>query len=195
MCLGSGRVTGIICYDLEEGKLRNYTLKNFPFISTNVQSFVFDNSGTLWIGCYGDGLFFSKDRLQTLHPYVSPVDNQKTYENDVVIGLVKGAYNCLYVGSLKGGVKELNLTSNKLHDLLSEDENGESVFVANCWSLLIMNCGLVQNRDSIFIIFEWVNMFICAVRSTTLILCPIMLFIPCVRIERVVSGLDLILEV
>lgn len=68
---------GLFCYDLEEGKLRNYTLKNFPFISTNVQSFVFDNSGTLWIGCYGDGLFFSKDRLQTLHPYVSPVDNQK----------------------------------------------------------------------------------------------------------------------
>ena len=125
---------GLFCYDLEEGKLRNYTLKNFPFISTNVQSFVFDNSGTLWIGCYGDGLFFSKDRLQTLHPYVSPVDNQKTYENDVVIGLVKGAYNCLYVGSLKGGVKELNLTSNKLHDLLSEDENGESVF---CRELLV----------------------------------------------------------
>ena len=46
---------GLFCYDLEEGKLRNYTLKNFPFISTNVQSFVFDNSGTLWIGCYDDG--------------------------------------------------------------------------------------------------------------------------------------------
>ena len=119
---------GLFCYDLEEGKLRNYTLENFSFISTNVQSFVFDNSGTLWIGCYGDGLFYSKDRLQTLHPYVSPVDDQKTYANDVVTCLVKGAYNCLYVGSLKGGVKELNLTSNKLHDLLSEDENGESVF-------------------------------------------------------------------
>ena len=119
---------GLFCYDLEEGILQNHTLKNFSFISTNVQSFVFDNSGTLWIGCYGDGLFYSKDRLQTLHPYVSPVDDQKTYENDVVIGLVKGAYNCLYIGSLKGGVKELNLTSNKLHDLLSKDESGESVF-------------------------------------------------------------------
>ena len=125
---------GLFCYDLEEGTLQNHTLKNFSFISTNVQSFVFDNSGTLWIGCYGDGLFYSKDRLQTLHPYVSPVDDQKTYENDVVIGLVKGAYNCLYIGSLKGGVKELNLTSNKLHDLLSEDENGESVF---CRELLV----------------------------------------------------------
>lgn len=186
---------GLFCYDLEEGKLRNYTLENFSFISTNVQSFVFDNSGTLWIGCYGDGLFYSKDRLQTLHPYVSPVDDQKTYANDVVTCLVKGAYNCLYVGSLKGGVKELNLTSNKLHDLLSEDENGESVFVVNCWLLLTMNCGLVQNRDSIFIIFEWVNMFTYAVRSTILILCPTMLFIPCVRIAKMVSGLDLILAV
>lgn len=70
-------------------------MKNFPFISTNVQSFVFDNSGTLWIGCYGDGLFYSKDRLKTLQPYISPVDNKETFENDVVTTLVKGAYNCL----------------------------------------------------------------------------------------------------
>ena len=47
---------------------------------------------------------------------------------------MKGAYNCLYVGSLKGGVKELNLTSNKLHDLLLADEHGESVF---CRELLV----------------------------------------------------------
>ena len=118
---------GLFCYDLEKEQLQNYTLKNFPFISTNVQSFVFDNSGTLWIGCYGDGLFYSKDRLKTLQPYISPVDNKETFENDVVTTLVKGAYNCLYIGSLRGGAKELNLTSNKLHDLLSVDENEEPV--------------------------------------------------------------------
>ncbi len=125
---------GLFCYELEKEKLRNYTLENFSFLTTNVQTFAFDNSGTLWIGCYGDGLFYSKDRLKTLHPYLSPVDNKETYANDVVISLVKGAYNCLYVGSLKGGVKELNLTSNKLHDLLLADENGESVF---CRELLV----------------------------------------------------------
>lgn len=125
---------GLFCYHLDSGQLLNYTLKNFPFISTNVQSFVFDNSGTLWIGCYGDGLFYSKDRLKTLHPYLSPVDKKETYANDVVINLAKGAYNCLYVGSLKNGVKELNLTSNKLHDLLSVDESGEAVF---CRKLLV----------------------------------------------------------
>lgn len=125
---------GLFCYELEKEKLRNYTLENFSFLTTNVQTFAFDNSGTLWIGCYGDGLFYSKDRLKTLHPYLSPIDNKETYANDVVISLVKGAYNCLYVGSLKGGVKELNLTSNKLHDLLLADENGESVF---CRELLV----------------------------------------------------------
>lgn len=122
---------GLFCYDLEKEKLQNFTLKNFPFISTNVQSFVFDNSGTLWIGCYGDGLFYSKDRLKTLQPYISPVDNKETFENDVVTTLVKGAYNCLYIGSLRGGAKELNLTSNKLHDLLSVDENEEPVLCRN----------------------------------------------------------------
>ncbi len=125
---------GLFCYDLEKDQLRNHTLKDFSFLTSNVQTFAFDNSGTLWIGCYGDGLFYSKDRLKTLHPYLSPVDKQETYANDVVICLAKGAYNCLYVGSLKGGVKELNLTSNKLHDLLSVDEGGESVF---CRELLV----------------------------------------------------------
>ncbi|NDV64142.1 hybrid sensor histidine kinase/response regulator transcription factor [Bacteroides sp. 224] len=125
---------GLFCYELETGELHNHTLEDFSFLTTNIQTFVFDNSGTLWIGCYGDGLFYSKDRLKTLHPYLSPVDNKQIYANDAVICLVKGAYNCLYVGSSKGGVKELNLTSNKLSDLLSVDESGESVF---CRELLI----------------------------------------------------------
>ena len=117
-----------------------------PIRKGNIISFYRDSGGELWIGSWEEGLFHVKTNGKienfkydaknphSLHPYVSPVDNQKTYENDVVIGLVKGAYNCLYVGSLKGGVKELNLTSNKLHDLLSEDENGESVF---CRELLV----------------------------------------------------------
>ncbi len=113
-----------------------------------------------------------------------PWITKEFYANDVVTCIVKGAYNCLYVSSLKGGVKELNLTSNKLHDLLFKDETGESVFVVNCWLLLTMNFGLVQSRDFIFIISGRPNMFICAVRSMILILCPIMLFIHCARIVR-----------
>ncbi len=127
---------GLFCYDLKSRQLRNHTLKDFSFLSSNVQTFVFDDSGTLWVGCYGDGLFYSKDRLKTLHPYLSPIEKEEVYENDVVTSLVKGAYNCLYVGSMKGGVKELNLTSNKLYDLLSIDESGEDVF---CRKLLTVS--------------------------------------------------------
>ena len=146
---------GLFCYDLEKEQLQNYTLKNFPFISTNVQSFVFDNSGTLWIGCYGDGLFYSKDRLKTLQPYISPVDNKETFENDVVTTLVKGAYN---------------------------------------WLLLIMNCGLGQNRGFISIISGWVNMSIFVVQSMILILFQIMPSIHCVKIAKEEFGLVLISE-
>ena len=101
---------GLCCYNLVKGELQNHTLQNFSFLTTNVETFAFDNSGTLWIGCYGDGLFYSKDRLKTLHPYFSPVDNKEIYANDVVTCIVKGAYNCFYIISFKGGVIELNLS-------------------------------------------------------------------------------------
>ena len=123
---------GLFCYDLQKQSLYNYELMNFPLISTNVKCLTFDNSGTIWIGFYGNGLFYSKDNLKTLHPYLS--EDKEIYRDDVVTRIVSGAYNCLYISSVKGGVKELNLTSGKLHDLLSTDENGESIY---CRDLLV----------------------------------------------------------
>ena len=125
---------GLFCYDLQKRHLRNCNLKDFPFISTNVKCFSFDNSGTVWIGFYGDGLFYSKDNMKTLQPYRSPVDGKDVFHNDVVTKIVAGDYNCLYISSIKNGVQELNLTSGKLRNLLLTDENGESVY---CRDLLI----------------------------------------------------------
>ena len=122
---------GLFCYDLRDHKLRNHQLKNF---ASNVRCFAFDNSGILWIGFYGDGLYYSKDNLKTLHPYFSSEKREELYRDDIVTRIVPGAYNCVYIGSLKGGVKELNLTSGKLNDLLLTDENGESVY---CRDLLM----------------------------------------------------------
>lgn len=119
---------GLFCYDTKQKTLKNHTLKNFPYVTTNVNSLAFDNGSTIWIGCYGSGLFYSNDRLKTLHPYKSPDTGAAVYEGDVVTSIIKGAYNCLYIASVKGGVKELNLASHKLHDLLSVDEQGESIF-------------------------------------------------------------------
>ena len=125
---------GLFCYDLQKQRLRNYNLKDFPFISTNVKCLSFDNSGTIWIGFYGNGLFYSKDKLKTLQPYLSPVDGKDVFHDDVVTKITAGDYNCLYISSIKNGVQELNLTSGKLRNLLLTDENGESVY---CRDLLV----------------------------------------------------------
>lgn len=126
---------GLFCYDLDSCSLQNFPLSNFPHTSTNIRRFVFDNSGTLWIGFYGDGLFYSKDNLKTLLPYITQA-NQHAYVNDVVSDLVLGAYNCLYIGSAKGGLKELNLTSGQMRSILSEDENGEPIY---CRDLMMVS--------------------------------------------------------
>lgn len=125
---------GIFCYNLQSGQLKNHTLKKFPFISTNVKSLSFDNSKTIWVGFYGDGLYYSKDNLKTLQPYLSPVDGKEVFRGDVVTKIVAGPYNCLYISSLKKGVQELNVTSGKLHDLLLTDEDSELVY---CRDLLV----------------------------------------------------------
>lgn len=125
---------GLFCYNLETGQLRNYSLKEFPFISTNVKSLSFDSSKAIWIGFYGDGLFYSKDNLKTLQPYLSPVDGKEVFRNDVVTEILPGPYNCLYISSIKMGVQELNMTSGKLRTLLLTDENNEQVY---CRDLLI----------------------------------------------------------
>lgn len=119
---------GIFCIDLQRKLLTNYELsKVSPSISANVQSIVFDNSGTIWIGLYGGGLFYSSDQMKTLHPYLDQ-DGVEVFREDVIARVVKGAYNCLYVGSVKGGVKELNLTSGQVRDLLLTDEDGEAIY-------------------------------------------------------------------
>ena len=82
-----------------------------------------------------DRLFYSKDSLKTLLPY-STRDGGSEYVNDVVSDIVSGAYNCLYIGSAKGGLKELNLTSGKMRSLLSKDEEGEPIY---CRDLMIMS--------------------------------------------------------
>ena len=118
---------GLFCYNPQNSLLNNYILSDSKQVSSNVKCFAVDNSGTMWIGFYGDGLFYSKDNMETIVPFVSS-DNEETFKNDVVTKILQGPYNRLYIGSLKGGVKELNLTSGKISNLLLTDENGENIF-------------------------------------------------------------------
>lgn len=119
---------GLFCYDLKQQRLTNYDLsKARPSLTTNVRSIAFDSGGTIWVSVYGGGLFYSKDRLKTIVPFLSP-DGKDVFRGDVISRMIPGAYNCLYIGSSGGGLKELNLTSGQVRDLLLTDENGESIF-------------------------------------------------------------------
>lgn len=116
---------GMFCYDARQKLLRNYPLSE---ISSNIKCFTFDSGGTLWLGFYGDGPYYSKDNLATVHPYGSPEDGKREFEGGVITKIVQGNYNCLYIGSVKEGVSELNLTSGQVRNLLAIDESGESIF-------------------------------------------------------------------
>lgn len=116
---------GMFCYDARQKLLRNYPLSE---ISSNIKCFTFDSGGTLWLGFYGDGLYYSKDNLATVHPYGSPEDGKREFEGGVITKIVQGNYNCLHIGSVKEGVSELNLTSGQVRNLLAIDESGESIF-------------------------------------------------------------------
>lgn len=116
---------GMFCYDTRQKLLRNYPLSE---ISSNIKCFTFDSGGTLWLGFYGDGLYYSKDNLATVHPYGSPEDGKREFEGGVITKIVQGNYNCLYISSVKEGVSELNLTSGQVRNLLAIDESGESIF-------------------------------------------------------------------
>lgn len=125
---------GLFCYNLETKILVNHTLEKFQGISTNVKSLAFDNSGTLWIGFYGDGLYYSDDHLSSLRPYISE-DGEEIFDNDVIIKMVSGTYNRLYIGSIHG-VQELNLTSGKVRKILHVDEEKEDIY---CRDLLMVS--------------------------------------------------------
>lgn len=116
---------GLFHYNLHTKELKHHSLKEFPYLTSNVHCVAFDNSGTTWI--YGNGLFYSKDGLQTIHPFVSS-DGKKVFEGDPIARVLLGAYNCLYLASVGGGIKEVNLGSGKVRDLLLADERGERVW-------------------------------------------------------------------
>jgi len=116
---------GLYCYDSKIGKVKNHRFSN---ISSNVTTFNIDKSGRMWIGFFGNGLYYSKDNLKTIKPFSSP-DGKIVFRNDVISKVVYSRFNCLYIGSVKGGLNELNLNTGLIRNLLLTDENKEPIYV------------------------------------------------------------------
>jgi len=120
---------GLFYYDPLKGTLTNYfSNKSKKYISANITRFWFDDSGTCWLCLYDDNLYYTKDHFKTLKPFIA-ADGSQPFKDDIINKLVSGPRHSLYVGSSKGGLKEIDLTTNKVRTLLFKDESGEIIYV------------------------------------------------------------------
>ena len=124
---------GIYRFDGADGAPARFSGQDRPMLSS-VSSLVFDQNGTMWLGCYGSGLYFSEDGLQTVIPYRERGSAREPLRDELVTSLVAAQYNNLIIGSLRSGVWNLNLTSGRLESLLGQDQNGGAV---RCRELLV----------------------------------------------------------
>ena len=80
----------------------------------------------MWIGLYGSGLYYSDDDMATVKPYVDSA-GKEVFRGDVILKIIAGSHNRLYISSQNGGVQSLNLTTGELRSLLRTDESGEEI--------------------------------------------------------------------
>ncbi|WP_321436198.1 two-component regulator propeller domain-containing protein [uncultured Bacteroides sp.] len=119
---------GLFYYESTRETLINYFPgKSKKIISANITRFWFDDNGICWLCLYDDNLYYTKDHFKTLKPFVA-ADGSQPFKDDIINKLVSGPYHYLYVGSSKGGLKEIDLTTNKVRTLLLKDESGEIIY-------------------------------------------------------------------
>lgn len=120
---------GLFHYDLKRKELKNYLCREAGKEGlANVTQFWFDVDGTCWFSLYGDNLYTSDDHFETLVPFCTN-DGEQPYNDDIVNRIVAGPGDCLYVGSAKGGLKEVDRKTHEVRDILLNDEHGEPVYV------------------------------------------------------------------
>lgn len=120
---------GLFHYDLKRKELKNYLCREAGKEGlANVTQFWFDADGTCWFSLYGDNLYTSDDHFETLVPFCTN-DGEQPYNDDIVNRIVSGPSDCLYVGSAKGGLKEVDRKTHEVRDILLNDEHGEPVYV------------------------------------------------------------------
>ena len=86
-----------------------------------------DNNGRIWFSCANDGLYYTDDGFNTVHPFLL-ADGKKILNNDIISSICFGDYNNIYIGFEWNGVMELNLISRKLTKVALKDK-GPHLFV------------------------------------------------------------------
>ncbi len=120
---------GLFRYDPESGTMKNYFFNGTKqTIPHNITRFLFAPNSILWIALYADNLYYSDDHYDTLTPFISNEGTQP-FKGEVISKILPGPDNRLYVGTSKGGLKEVNLVDKSIRDLIVKDDRGQNIYV------------------------------------------------------------------
>lgn len=119
---------GLFFYQPETQKLTHLLSRERGDISDNVTQFLLNDNERHWVALYTDNLYYTNDQFKSLTPFITN-EGEQPFKGDIINKIVKGDHNCLYIGSAKGGLKEINLTTKKVRDLLTVDKQGNPIYV------------------------------------------------------------------
>ena len=100
-------------------------------LSWDVWSVFVEEDGCVWIGTYGDGLYYSTDGLETLvhHP---------SLQQGIILSMARGSGNSLFIGTISHGIWRVNLTTRESSPVKEYDDEGNTI---RCRKLLMTPTG------------------------------------------------------
>jgi len=127
-----------------------YSCEVFPSLSS-VSSLVFDESGIVWIGNSQKGLYCTADSFQTVCPFLDKVTGSSPFMEEPISSVAIAPYNCILVGSLRGGLWSIDLFNHNCKRLLYKDDEGVPV---RCRTILCKDNQLFVGTESGLFIHE-----------------------------------------
>lgn len=118
---------GIYKYNPGKDKLEYCRVASPDYDRINITSLAFEESGRIWMGTFGRGLFYSDDNLKTMHQFT---DSQggKPFARQVVTKILEKS-GLLYVAIESQGLRVIDCSTNKVSDIFTKDERGGVPYV------------------------------------------------------------------
>ncbi|MDO5035558.1 MAG: two-component regulator propeller domain-containing protein [Porphyromonas sp.] len=118
---------GLFEYDISQEELTQYKFSSIR-VGSNIQCLAVDNFGVLWVGFYGDGLYYAPGGANSFVPCSMEKSGkeERPFEGDVVTSILVLPDNQLLVSSQKGGVKAIGSSRVEVTDILQVDQGDMS---------------------------------------------------------------------
>ncbi|MDE6338230.1 MAG: hybrid sensor histidine kinase/response regulator, partial [Muribaculaceae bacterium] len=113
---------GVYAYNKKSGKLKPlYQSKKIK-----VNQAVYDPTGKLWVGTFGQGLFYTEDGWKTLKRFDLGADSNP---QTVIISDMKIKGDKLYVATERLGVLAIDVNTNQLKRIFTDDQKGVASYI------------------------------------------------------------------